>query len=330
MSGNRTQLTPAAGGVAYNPGDPFLVPSQGGLGPRPRDYHVGIDYAARAGTPIPAASSGEIFYSGPSGGFHHAVVVKSINTNDGKPYYSIYGHVDPESALAPGTKVSAGQTIGAVGTVHPDEGELSTGPHEHFGIVTQDAIDAHNRNLAAGENPVRVNSGSGGGIGFRTGMTDLFVNPDTFTGYADAAPYNARTYAPIREGLEPRSVPYLAQNQQANRLISKGNPVDRNGLSSELNRSYIDTGDHATDQLASIARGALRVATPPTPQGGRRSEALDGAADASPTRFLVGRVYDPSQGSPFTAQPAPSPAVPDGSLSINDAYLEYLKRLNAN
>jgi hypothetical protein len=40
--------------------------------------------------------------------------------------------------------------------------------------------------------------------------------------------------------------------------------------------------------------------------------------------------YDPSQGSPFTAQPAPSPAAPDGSLSINDAYLEYLRRLNAD
>jgi len=312
VSANRTQLTPAAGGVAYNPGDLFHVPDQGGFGPRKRDYHVGIDYSAGAGTSIPAASSGEVVYSGPSKGFHHAVIVKSTNANDGKPYYSIYGHIDPESALAPGTKVSAGQTIGAVGTTHPGEGEISDGPHEHFGIVTQDAIDAHNGNLDPGESPVRVNSGSGGAIGFRTGMTDLFVNPDTFTGYADGAPYNARTYVPIRDGMTPRPVPYLAQGQQASRLISAGNPVDLYGLSSELNRSYADTGDHATDQLASIARGAVA------------------ATDASPTRFLVGRVYDPSLGSPFTAQPAPSPAASDGSLSINDAYLEYLKRLNAN
>jgi hypothetical protein len=54
------------------------------------------------------------------------------------------------------------------------------------------------------------------------------------------------------------------------------------------------------------------------------------AADNGPTRFLAGRVYDLSQGSPFKAQPAPAPASPDGTLSLNDAYLEYLKRLNAN
>jgi hypothetical protein len=53
-------------------------------------------------------------------------------------------------------------------------------------------------------------------------------------------------------------------------------------------------------------------------------------ADNRPTRFLVGRSYDSSQGSPFTVRPAPSQASIDGSLSIDDAYREYLKRLNAN
>jgi len=54
------------------------------------------------------------------------------------------------------------------------------------------------------------------------------------------------------------------------------------------------------------------------------------APNEKPTRSLGRFTYDPSQDSPFTAKPAPSPAAPDGSLSINDAYLEYLKRLNAN
>lgn len=75
MSIDRTKLTPAAGGVAYNPGDLFHIPNEGGFGPRDRDYHVGIDYGAKAGTPIPAASSGEVVYSGPAEGFHHAVIV---------------------------------------------------------------------------------------------------------------------------------------------------------------------------------------------------------------------------------------------------------------
>jgi hypothetical protein len=52
-------------------------------------------------------------------------------------------------------------------------------------------------------------------------------------------------------------------------------------------------------------------------------------ADNGPTRFLVGRTYDPSKDSPFAARPAPPQPSPDGSLSLDDAYLEYLKRLNS-
>jgi hypothetical protein len=36
----------------------------------------------------------------------------------------------------------------------------------------------------------------------------------------------------------------------------------------------------------------------------------------------------PLAGSPFNAQSAPAPASPDGPLSLNDAYLEYLRRMN--
>jgi murein DD-endopeptidase MepM/ murein hydrolase activator NlpD len=58
MSTNVIKLTPAAGGPSYNPGDAFHVPDQGQYGQRDRDFHVGVDYAAPAGTQIPAASSG--------------------------------------------------------------------------------------------------------------------------------------------------------------------------------------------------------------------------------------------------------------------------------
>jgi hypothetical protein len=47
-----------------------------------------------------------------------------------------------------------------------------------------------------------------------------------------------------------------------------------------------------------------------------------------PERYLASFTY-PSQGSPFKAQPAPALASPDGTLSLTDAYLEYLRRLNA-
>lgn len=58
-------------------------------------------------------------------------------------------------------------------------------------------------------------------------------------------------------------------------------------------------------------------------------DATQGVADNGPTRFLVRRTVDPPQGSPFATRPAPSQPSPDGSLSLDDAYLEYLKRLNA-
>jgi hypothetical protein len=58
-------------------------------------------------------------------------------------------------------------------------------------------------------------------------------------------------------------------------------------------------------------------------------DVTQGVTDDSPTRSLVGRTYDPSQGSSFKAQPAPAPAPPDGPLSLNDAYLEYFRRLSA-
>ena len=60
MSTNVIKRTPTPGGPSYNPGGPFYVPPQGQYGQRDRDFHVGFDYAAPAGTPIPAASNGEV------------------------------------------------------------------------------------------------------------------------------------------------------------------------------------------------------------------------------------------------------------------------------
>lgn len=82
-------------------------------------------------------------------------------------------------------------------------------------------------------------------------------------------------------------------------------------------------------RLMSAGPGSLLAAdgaaSPPL-----QPDATPDATDNGPTPFLVGRPYDPSQGSPFKAQAAPAAASADGSLSLNDAYLEYLRRLNAN
>jgi hypothetical protein len=52
------------------------------------------------------------------------------------------------------------------------------------------------------------------------------------------------------------------------------------------------------------------------------------AVDEPPVRRLSRSTYSLSEGSAFDTT-SPSPAV-QGSLSLNDAYLEYLKRSHAN
>ena len=152
------------------------------FGQRGSEFHVGIDFAARIGTPVPATSTGEVIYSGPSGGFGYAVTVKSVGP-DGE-YYVIYGHVDPATALRPGAKVSIGKPIGTIGTPRPGDGELTTGPHVHEQIVTQKRLKELNEIAKAAGKPrnLSINKGTSGGVGLRTGKDwDAFQDPSTFT-----------------------------------------------------------------------------------------------------------------------------------------------------
>ena len=101
-----------------------------GFGPRqdPTGFsgtqHDGIDLTGSYGTPVFASRSGSIANSGydPSAGNY-------IIINHGDGYYSYYLHLS--SIVVGGGSVSAGQTIGLMGTTGN-----STGVHLHFGIAT--------------------------------------------------------------------------------------------------------------------------------------------------------------------------------------------------
>jgi murein DD-endopeptidase MepM/ murein hydrolase activator NlpD len=86
---------------AYNPGSRFTPSSP--YGPRTNpvtgkaELHAGQDFAARAGTPIPAATSGTVVYSGLNKGFGNVVIVK----NDAGGY-SLYGHMQDGDQAALG------------------------------------------------------------------------------------------------------------------------------------------------------------------------------------------------------------------------------------
>lgn len=92
-------------------------------GPRWGSTHTGVDFAASTGTAIYAWKDGVVTTAGWSGGYGNFIEVRH---NDGT--VSRYGHCS-KIAVSKGQTVSAGQTIGYVGSTGN-----STGPHLHFEI----------------------------------------------------------------------------------------------------------------------------------------------------------------------------------------------------
>ena len=88
-----------------------------------KSSHTGLDIAASTGTPIKAAASGTVSFSGRKGSYGKMIVI--THTNGIQTYY---GHCN-ELYVSAGTKVSQGQTIAAVGSTGN-----STGPHLHLEV----------------------------------------------------------------------------------------------------------------------------------------------------------------------------------------------------
>lgn len=87
--------------------------------------HLGVDYAARSGTPIMAAGSGTVIFAGYSRGYGKLI---KIRHTDG--YMTLYAHQKSfRRGIRQGKYVKKGQVIGYVGSTG-----LSTGPHLHFGL----------------------------------------------------------------------------------------------------------------------------------------------------------------------------------------------------
>ncbi|MEI3896280.1 M23 family metallopeptidase, partial [Bacillus sp. CCNWLW75] len=102
-----------------------------GYGPRWNESHKGIDFAATTGTPIMAAKSGTVEFSGfgSPGSFNDYGNVVVIKHEDG--YYTLYAHMS-ERIARKGDYVQQDQVIGKVGAT----GRV-TGPHLHFELKTE-------------------------------------------------------------------------------------------------------------------------------------------------------------------------------------------------
>lgn len=107
----------------------LLWPVRGGritsrFGPRRRSFHDGIDFAAPSGTPVYAAHSGKVAYSGNGlRGYGNMIVLRSSTGIS-----TVYAH-NRRLNVRKNQIVSRGQKIAEVGSTG-----RSTGPHLHFEV----------------------------------------------------------------------------------------------------------------------------------------------------------------------------------------------------
>jgi murein DD-endopeptidase MepM/ murein hydrolase activator NlpD len=93
--------------------------------------HLGVDLAAKYGTPVKAIADGRVESSGWCGELGNCIRIEHENST-----ISIYGHLSKIAPLATrGNYIKMGQVIGNVGSTG-----LSTGPHLHFAIEKRGAI----------------------------------------------------------------------------------------------------------------------------------------------------------------------------------------------
>jgi len=94
-----------------------------GFGIRNGAMHEGVDIAAPAGTPVYAADSGTVIFSGTLHGYGNTVIIRH---DDG--YVTVYGH-NERNLVAEGVHVARGHEIGRIG-----RSGRTTGANLHFEV----------------------------------------------------------------------------------------------------------------------------------------------------------------------------------------------------
>jgi murein DD-endopeptidase MepM/ murein hydrolase activator NlpD len=102
---------------------PVTGPVTSPFGPRPRDFHEGMDFGVPQGTPVHAARAGKVIAAGAAGGYG-----LKIDVDHGAAMVTRYAHLSRIDVHVADT-VAAGATLGLSGST----GE-STGPHLHFEV----------------------------------------------------------------------------------------------------------------------------------------------------------------------------------------------------
>lgn len=137
----KTSELDVGGDGGYGWGAPFRMTSPFGMRTHPitgkRTMHTGVDWAAPAGTPIPAQAAGKVSFAGIAGGYGNLVRIVS------GMYERYYAH-NLRNLVKKGDSVAAGQTIGLTGSTG-----RSTGPHVHY-EVRKNGVPIDPNSVAAG------------------------------------------------------------------------------------------------------------------------------------------------------------------------------------
>src|SRR5882757_2439017 len=152
--------------------------------PRPNSkhgWHGGADYAAEAGTEVPAMYAGTVFRSGFIHGYGMAVIVKTETATG--PIFTLYGHLGPNRMPAVDAEIKPGQIIGEVASRKYNETfKLHYNPHLHLEIINH-----------------RANLNATGDLGGWSSDITHRTNPETFDINDPKFPYES-TGAPPHPG----------------------------------------------------------------------------------------------------------------------------------
>ncbi|SHG90983.1 aminotransferase class III-fold pyridoxal phosphate-dependent enzyme [Flagellimonas flava] len=107
----------------------------GNSGRESRTVHLGVDFWLRENTPVHALLDGEVVTAiNDAGDKEYGGLVILKHNMDGFEFYTLYGHLIPESATKHevGSQIKAGENIGLLGNF-PENGNWA--PHLHFQIM---------------------------------------------------------------------------------------------------------------------------------------------------------------------------------------------------
>jgi 4-aminobutyrate aminotransferase-like enzyme len=132
-----------------SPGPPSLRFGAAGTDGERRTVHLGVDLFAPAGTPVRSPFHGVVhaFADNPAPldygpalrPVEGAVIILQHATDDGETFFTLYGHLTPESieGLTPGKTIQAGETFAAIGAEDVNGGRP---PHLHLQVIV-DLLD---------------------------------------------------------------------------------------------------------------------------------------------------------------------------------------------